>query len=378
MISLLLLLPTLALAVCERTLSDRLYDRLVAIGAQVIDGKMIKTQNGYGTSIVGVDPYVAKYLAHVPSAKSILEIGAGHGIAAARAIDAGATSLVLNDANVDHFAALKSVMSPEQASRVTWVEGIFPDRFADYPEESFDLILLARVIHFAQPDQYPGTLNAISRLLAPGGSVVATALSPENSHFAGFLHTYRERQKAGDAWPGRDVDTQKYRPGSNLPPYLHLPDPVVWRREFTKAGFEIEEVGYIDRRGQYPEGVLLGGKEGVGIIARKPKLQFTSSAYQELPEMVRDDAVHYFWRTNDERFLLLLTPAQLRKLRPDAVIETDFGERLMVGKSSKISDFLATNPAADAISSHGPWWGLEVDKSTYFRLLDSDRKRKKP
>lgn len=258
-------------ASCEPSLADRVLARLAREHAKISGGTMVRTENHFGTSIVGVDPYVGHFVAAAKSARSVLEVGAGHGLSSARAIENGASAILVSDLNSGHLNALREELTPEQAGRVKFREARFPGDFESVPAESFDLILIARVLHFFQPPEFGAALKALYRLLAPGGQVVATALTPENSHFPNFFVRYQAARARGESWPGSYLEVAKDRPGAPLPPFLHLLDPEVLEREFRAAGFEVDRVGYIDRHHQYTPDVLRDGREGVGIIARRPR-----------------------------------------------------------------------------------------------------------
>ena len=49
------------------------------------------------------------------------------------------------------------------------------------------------------------------------------------------------------------------------------PSKEVLEKVLCKTKFEIEHLSYIDRLGQFPNDLLLDGRESVGVIAVKPK-----------------------------------------------------------------------------------------------------------
>jgi ubiquinone/menaquinone biosynthesis C-methylase UbiE len=231
---------------------------------------MVHTSNKFGTSIIQTDPYIEHFLNIAASANNLLEIGAGHGFASSRILESTQASLTINDLDLSQLDALGTLLTETQKSRVTFLQGRFPDAFSEISDSTYDAILLARVLHFIQPEEFQTAIVELRRILKPGGKVVVTALSPENSHFLGFYKSYLYNLAFGNPWPGSYVNAQFYRPNAPLPKYLHLLDPHVLIREFLATGFKVEKAGYIDRAGQYSSDILLGKREGVGIIAIKP------------------------------------------------------------------------------------------------------------
>jgi SAM-dependent methyltransferase len=132
-------------------------------------------------------------------------------------------------------------------------------------------ILVARVLHFVPPAAFQQFLGALRDALKPGGRVVVTGLTPWNSHFQTFLPTYQANLERGDEWPGWGMRPAEHNPAlaKNLPEVMNMLDLNVLGREFIRAGFRIIRGAYIDRRGQYPDSVLMNGREGVGIIAER-------------------------------------------------------------------------------------------------------------
>ncbi len=55
----------------------------------------------------------------------------------------------------------------------------------------------------------------------------------------------------------------------NLPGVVNWFDTNTMARAVMEAGFEIERLSYIDRKGVFPDDVLLDGKESVGVVAVK-------------------------------------------------------------------------------------------------------------
>jgi SAM-dependent methyltransferase len=252
-------------------LIDQLLSKLSEAGVVVANGKMVRTDNRHGTSIVHSDPYLDSFVATGATAKEILEIGAGHGFMTARLLEASSARITVNDLSEGNLSSLKELLSTQQAARIDWKIGAFPAVLNDYPDDSFDAILMARVIHFFQPDDFQRAARELYRLVRPGGTVTVTALTPENSHFAGFFETYVQRRANGDLWPGAWVRSAEFRPNAPLPDNLHLLDPHVFVREFLGVGFRVVKAGYIDRNSQYATDILLRKREGVGITVVKPR-----------------------------------------------------------------------------------------------------------
>ena len=75
------------------------------------------------------------------------------------------------------------------------------------------------------------------------------------------------------AYPG-EIDNPSHWENTyshNFSQFIHFLDKDVLSRLFEEAGLEVIEVEYINRSGQFPEDLLLDGRESVGIIGKRPK-----------------------------------------------------------------------------------------------------------
>ena len=209
----------------------------------------------------------------------VLEIGAGYGTACIEALKKGAESYAVNDLDVRHLKILASrvnELNPEYLSRITLVPGAFPDE-VQIPEQCYDAILIARVLHFLSPKQVKPALRAAFRFLKPGGEVYAVMLSPYVRGYMSFIPTFEERVLNKEPFPGYvenllDISDQSLIPESALKnmdkePFLFF-DKRTAKSFFEEAGFEV--IKSVEMPLAYPSKIWqLDGRENIGVIAIK-------------------------------------------------------------------------------------------------------------
>lgn len=259
--------------------------RVQAPGSREVTGMFTKTHNPFGGfTTTPCDPVSQKFLEHAAlSAQSggkVLEIGAAFGAATLAAISKGAT-VFCNDIDPKNLAVVRQrylETAPEDSesvtgdsSRLVLVPGALPDELIGLPEGQFDAILVCRVLHFFSGSKIEESLGLMSRLLTPGGKVYIVCETPFLRNWERFIPEYARRVESGMEWPGEITEPAAFESSgrsASLPKFVHWITKEVLERSLSKAGFEIEYAEYIDRKGQFPDDLLLSGQESVGAIAR--------------------------------------------------------------------------------------------------------------
>jgi SAM-dependent methyltransferase len=203
--------------------------------------------------------------AHAP--QMVVDIGAGFGVATLAALRAGAT-VIANDIEPHHLAALESRVPDADRSRLTLSPGCFPDS-PELLEESAAAVLLSRVLHFFDGPRIELSVRAVRRWLRPGGKAFVICDSSIFLNQPPLREAYERQKAAGHAWPGfvRGVHALLPQRARFIPDQLHYLDPQTLAGVFKAAGFEIERTELFVRD---------CGEEGpprrcTGVIARKPE-----------------------------------------------------------------------------------------------------------
>lgn len=244
------------------------------------DGRM-QTLNNKGSMSPALDQISQAFVnfASTPGIR-VLEIGAAYGLACEEALAKGCTSYTANDMDETHLKILARRIhekTPSHLTHLKLISGEFPNA---HITGEYDAILIARVLHFMNPEEVTRTLKAALNLLKPGGKIYAVMLSPYVKGFAPFIPVFEKRIQENHPFPGYVEDLEVYTDRNVVPenkletltkePFLFF-NTVTARTLFERAGFEMETC--IDMPLAYPSAIWqLDGRENVGVIARKPLL----------------------------------------------------------------------------------------------------------
>lgn len=231
-------------------------------------GHFIPTLNRTGYMTTSLDPYSQEFVSYaVHSHDPVLEIGAAYGVATLAALGQGAT-VYCNDIEVKHLEIVAQLAKQKGFSRLKLVPGAFPKEL-NFPDNSFRAILIARVLHFFDPETLELSMKQTYKWLKPGGKLIIVADTPYLKNFAKFIPEYEKRIKNKEKWPGIMDNPKKYVNNPNFPDFIHLLDADILTRILLKQGFVIEKIGTLNRT-DYPADRRLDGRESVGVIAQKP------------------------------------------------------------------------------------------------------------
>lgn len=201
----------------------------------------------------------------------VLDIGAAFGLASLAALDAGAT-VIANDLDPAHLAAITNAVKPEQSARLRLAPGRFP-RQLRFAAACLSAVHASNVLHFLTGPQLQSGFASISHWLAPGGKLFVQASTPWQQPFQDFISVFQDRREAGEVWPGWIENTgaySKHRMLSQIPKSIHLLDELILQRSAESAGL-IVEAAWLYRRRDLPASLFLDGRECAALIARKPQ-----------------------------------------------------------------------------------------------------------
>ena len=243
-------------------------------------GTLIPTMNNQGfMTSRAIDAFTLQFIERAKHSAMhdgrVLEIGAAYGIATLEALAQGAT-VFCNDLEPAHLAVVEKEHAKRAKGVLVSVPGAFPGELVFEPE-SFDAILISRVLHFFEGEAVVRALEKARMWLKPGGCLFVINETPFLSNWQLFLGEYEARKKRGEKWPGLIDDPPKYERGTSfvslLPPLMHFFDQETLEQALLESGFEKEDiqVEYINREGQFPQKLLIPKKqkESVGCKAIK-------------------------------------------------------------------------------------------------------------
>jgi ubiquinone/menaquinone biosynthesis C-methylase UbiE len=227
----------------------------------------IPTLNQYGYMKFEFEHYTQSFVEYAKQAtKPVLEIGTAYGWVAHQVLATGAT-MVACDLSQEHLDVLVLEAPKDSLKRLYVKQGAFPTDFA-FPENSFEAILMARILHFLDGATLEQGLAKVHKWLVPGGKFIANNCSIYHSSVKGKMaNIFQERIKQGDQWPGivqrHDYDSVHE---NFSPPFINVFYQEQLEELLPKFGFEIEEIGYFD----YPSDPWPDKNMGhIGFICRK-------------------------------------------------------------------------------------------------------------
>jgi ubiquinone/menaquinone biosynthesis C-methylase UbiE len=236
-----------------------------------LEFQVAPTANRFGWLGHTSDPLTQKFLGACEQSASptILEIGAGDGSVSLEALKKGAIVWV-NDLEMAHLKDFSHKVPQNVSNQYTLVTGDFPSEI-NLPTSHFDMILLARVLHFFDPPKLETAIARIFTLLKPGGKVFVLAATPYSHDWKSFTAEYEKQKKNGELYPGYTKNFSRYTSNfkSQVPETMHFLDPVVLRREFEKTGFIVIEANFLQQK-NFWRGELSQDFSLVELIALKP------------------------------------------------------------------------------------------------------------
>lgn len=250
-------------------------------------GQFLKTHNpSGGFTTTPCDPVSQKFIEYASGVAenggTVLEIGAAFGAASLQALAQGAT-VFCNDIDPSNLAVvsnryLKKTNNHQNSvtgddSKLIFVPGAFPNELVGLPKNFFDAILICRVLHFFSGGQIEKSLEQLSIHLKSGGKLFVVCETPFLKNWQQFIPEHAKRIAEGVKWPGEITNPADYESSgraASLPKFVHWITKEILERSLTQSKFGVEYLSYIDRCGQFPNDLLLDGRESIGAVAAKP------------------------------------------------------------------------------------------------------------
>lgn len=238
-------------------------------------GKSLVTINKFGFDVIDDASLQESWLVNdivqfSKTAKSpMLEIGGGYGRLSKHMLNAGAT-VIYNDLEPSHLIYGRKNISPSQREHLYLNAFVFPRGMILKPN-TLSGVVMYRVAHFMQPDEFEEGIAKIKRWLVPGGKIFIAVLPPQHGEFRDkVLSTYEKRWQEGNLWPGYSFSSLEILPEQAyaLPRHLHLMDQRPLESVLKKYGFTVEKTGFIDMK-KFGNSEKRTGQELFGIVAKK-------------------------------------------------------------------------------------------------------------
>lgn len=248
-------------------------------------GIFIKTNNPFGGfTTTPCDTYSQKFIEYAGTiAKKegrVLEIGAAFGAASLQALSQGAT-VFCNDVDPQNLAVVRNRYLQEAKDslnsitgddkKLVLIPGSFPNELTGLPQGFFDAILICRVLHFFTGSVIDQSLKLMASILKPGGKLFVVCETPFLKNWQRFIPEFVKRVAAGAEWPGEITNPAEFESSGRstaLPSFVHWITKDVIDRSLIRTNLlTLEQSSYVDRRGQFPDDLVLDGRESVGAIA---------------------------------------------------------------------------------------------------------------
>lgn len=228
----------------------------------------IPTQNHTGFATTAIDQISSAFIERaVKVAEPCLEIGAGYGFTAEKAIRQGGY-IYVNDICKSHLEIISERIPTYFKPQLNLLSGDL-SVMHNLPENYFAAILISRVLHLFHPIKILDMLKKSYKMLRPGGLIYIVCDTPYLANLAIFTEVY-EKQLKKNAWPGLINNPQKYVNNYSIhwPKLINLFNKNMMLSVIKESGFEIDYCDYIARP-DYPLDRQLDGRECVVAIARK-------------------------------------------------------------------------------------------------------------
>ena len=245
------------------------------------DGR-IQTLNRNGGVAPSID-YATKQFIAFGKNKTVLEVGGAYGLVMSQVLKKYPNTIYhINDLDKRHLALAanyllnkKKINQERLENQTRFISGDFMDVIL---KDSYDAILISRVLHFMSPIQLSKTIDKLYDTLKPGGRVYVLAITPYVNRYKHFIPEYEKRLLAEDPYPGyvsslytwlnKSVTSASQQNKISDKPFMFLDDRVL-RRLFSKKSFRILECK-TKSMPYYSDSWTLDGRENVILIAEKP------------------------------------------------------------------------------------------------------------
>lgn len=262
--------------------SIRLETILPALQMPTEKAFRISTLNQHGFMFTKFDPIALRFLESIEARKeqTVFEVGGAYGNVAQAALESGICAYYLNDREETHLKLFIQQLERNQKTHLFealhLIAGCCPEE-VKLKHESFDAILVNKVLHFCTPENIDAFVQWLYNGLKNGGKVYILTISPFRKGHESLLEDYEKRKYEGAPFPGYCPNYSTTIPGQNHDPKtcplsLLFMELSTLKSLFQAHGFKIEEEFELSIINEdAPEWGI--GKDMVGIIASRQAMQ---------------------------------------------------------------------------------------------------------
>lgn len=213
--------------------------------------------------------------------KKVLEVGGAYGLVMSKMLKQYPdTTYHINDLDKRHLLIAANYLKNQEISekilknKTSFIVG---DSAEMHYENEYDAILVARVLHFMNPDELNKTVNNLYNALKPGGRVYVIAITPYVKRYRNFIEEYEKRVARKEEYPGfvrslndwlnEDAISINQKKQISSKPFMFLDDKVL-SRLFDERGFSVIECKTQGLKYK-SDSWSLDGRENVILIAEK-------------------------------------------------------------------------------------------------------------
>lgn len=242
------------------------------------DGR-IQTLNRKGAASPALDYATSSFIKFAQN-KKVLEVGGAYGFVMYEVLkNYPETVYHINDLDERHLYLSANNLQNQQIplkileNQTRFISGNIAN--IDI-KDRYDAILIARVLHFMNPEELDKTISNLYKTLKPGGRVYAVAITPYVKRFQSFIPEYEKRLREQVLYPGyakslydwlnENTNSSQQKEVSDKP-FMFL-DDIILTKLFTQKGFKIIECR-VTALSYHSEEWSLDGRENVILIAEK-------------------------------------------------------------------------------------------------------------
>ncbi len=227
--------------------------------------KAFVTDNKFGFDVVQAElNWVSEsFLNAIKPDMVVMDVGAGYGALTRHALNKGAIVISNEISENQQLYTLKHI-TPEQKAKLYLNQQDI--RKVSLPNNSIDLLIMHRVLHFFKGKDIENILTKTYEWLKPGGKIYVVMMSKDHIAFRDKIK-YDTNKK----WPGEDlVIIKDHLPEQAyaLPPTLHVVSIETLEQALKAAGFKVTKTDFVSMK-KFGSESNRDGKEAVGLIAEK-------------------------------------------------------------------------------------------------------------
>ena len=205
----------------------------------------IKTLNAMGYMFLRSDPALLAFLDHVEKTQGhFADIGTAFGHSTLEALKRGGRITAI-DLDQHHLDILAERCPLAHKPRLDAQCGHFPNTIS-LPANTYDGILLSRVLIFLTQDEISTALSKIFEALKEGGAIYVVCPCPLRKKWKSLKPIYDKQKLNNEPWPGRVENLWDLMPEQkgSLPNTIQLIDADSLKKGLIRAGFKIEACDY--------------------------------------------------------------------------------------------------------------------------------------